>query len=56
MIQSLVLHAVAVAQAESAEPKRHLPIPPAGFAILALVAFLVLLAITWAFRSSGTKH
>jgi hypothetical protein len=56
MIQHLALHAAAVAQAETAEPERHLPIPPEAFGILALVAFLVLLAITWAFRSSGTKH
>ncbi len=38
------------------EPKRHLPIPPVGFAIIALCVFLVLLAVTFAFRSSGTKH
>jgi hypothetical protein len=38
------------------EPKRHLPIPPWGFAVLALCVFLVLLVVTFAFRSSGTKH
>jgi hypothetical protein len=42
---------------EAAEPaKRHLPIPPWAFALLALAAFVVLLVITFAFRSSGTKH
>jgi hypothetical protein len=40
----------------AAEPKRHLPIPPWGFAVLALGAFLVLLVVTFAFRSSGAKH
>jgi hypothetical protein len=56
MIQTLALHAVAAAQAETAELPRHLPMPPAAYGILALVVFLILLAITWAFRSSGTKH
>jgi hypothetical protein len=42
---------------EAAEPaKRHLPIPPWGFALLALLGFVVLLLITFAFRSTGTKH
>jgi hypothetical protein len=42
---------------EAAEPaKRHLPIPPWGFALLALAAFVVLLIIAFAFRSTGTKH
>jgi hypothetical protein len=56
MIQTLALHALAAARAETAEPKRHLPMPPEAFGILAIVVFLILLAITWAFRSSGTKH
>ena len=55
MIQSLAVHAVLAADAVE-EPKRHLPMPPEAFGILALVAFVVLLAITYAFRSSGTKH
>jgi hypothetical protein len=38
------------------EPKRHLPIPPWGFAVLALCVFVILLVVTFAFRSSGTKH
>ncbi len=38
------------------EPKRHLPIPEWGFAVIALSCFLLLLVITFAFRSSGTKH
>ncbi len=42
---------------EAAEPaKRHLPIPPWAFALLALAGFVVLLLITFAFRSTGTKH
>ena len=56
MIQTLALHVVAAAQAETAEPQRHLPMPPEAYGVLALVVFLILLAITWAFRSSGTKH
>ena len=44
-----------VAAAE--EPaKRHLPIPPWAFGLLALAAFVLLLLITFAFRSTGTKH
>ncbi len=52
MIQTLAFLA-----AEGSEPaKRHLPMPAIGFGILALVVFIVLLGITYAFRSSGTKH
>jgi hypothetical protein len=54
MIQSLAVHAVLAA--ETTEKPRHLPMPPVAFGILALVAFIVLLCITYAFRSSGTKH
>jgi hypothetical protein len=58
MIQSLAVHAVlALHTADAAEkPPRHLPMPPEAFGILALVSFIVLLIITYAFRSSGTKH
>ena len=56
MIQTLALHLVAAAQSETAEPQRHLPMPPEAYGVLALVVFLILLGITWAFRSSGTKH
>jgi hypothetical protein len=52
MIQNLAFLA-----GEAAEPaKRHLPIPPWAFALLALAGFIVLLLITFAFRSTGTKH
>jgi hypothetical protein len=40
----------------SEEAERHLPMPPVAFGILAFVAFLVLLGVTFAFRSFGTKH
>ena len=56
MIQTFALQVVTAAQAETAQPERHLPMPPEAYGVLALVAFLILLAITWAFRSSGTKH
>jgi hypothetical protein len=58
MIQSLAVPALLSLQgAEGAEkPLRHLPMPPVAFGILALAAFIVLLGITYAFRSSGTKH
>jgi hypothetical protein len=52
MSQTLVL----LATAADEPAKRHLPIPPWGFALIALACFLILLAVTFAFRSSGTKH
>jgi hypothetical protein len=42
--------------AEGAEKQRHLPIPPWGFASIALLVFFGLFAFTWAFRSVGTRH
>jgi hypothetical protein len=56
MIQSLALHAAAAPSLAAEEAKRHLPIPAWGFGLIALGAFGLLLAVTWAFRSSGTKH
>ena len=41
---------------ETAEKKTDLPIPPAGFAILALAVFGLLLLVTFAFRSVGNRH
>jgi hypothetical protein len=52
MTQNLAL----LVSAADEPAKRHLPIPPVGFAIIALCVFLVLLVVTFAFRSSGTKH
>jgi hypothetical protein len=46
----------ALLAAHAEEAKRHLPMPPVGFGILALLVFIALLGITFAFRSSGTKH
>lgn len=34
----------------------ELPVPPWAFGVGALVAFLVLLLITFAFKSVGTRH
>jgi hypothetical protein len=42
--------------AETAETTTSLPIPPAGFAILALAVFGLLLLLTFAFRSVGNRH
>jgi hypothetical protein len=56
MIQSLALHAAAAPTLAAEEAKRHLPIPAWGFGLIALGVFALLLAVTWAFRSSGTKH
>jgi disulfide bond formation protein DsbB len=56
MTQTLALHIVAAQGAAAEEAKRHLPMSAAAFALLALGTFLLLLAVTWAFRSSGTKH
>lgn len=41
---------------ETVETTRTLFMDPAWFGILALVAFAVLLAVTFAFRSIGKKH
>jgi hypothetical protein len=48
MIASLV--------AESTEKASTLPIPPAGFALLAIAFFAFLLLVTFAFRSVGNRH
>jgi hypothetical protein len=40
--------------AESGE--RHLPMSPVAFGLLMFAGFIALLVITFAFRSSGTKH
>ena len=52
MMQNLAL----LVSAATEEPKRHLPIPPWAFGLLAVAAFVVLLLVTFAFRSTGTKH
>ena len=40
----------------SEEQLRELPIPPAGYGLLALAAFGLLLVVTFAFRSVGQRH
>jgi hypothetical protein len=47
---------VATLVTETAEKTTDLPIPPAGFAILALAVFGLLLLVTFAFRSVGNRH
>ena len=41
--------------AEGAQ-KASLPIPPAGFALLAVAFFAFLLLVTFAFRSVANRH
>jgi hypothetical protein len=43
--------AAAVEEAES-----FLPVPPAAIGILTMATFILLLLITFAFRSVGTRH
>jgi len=38
------------------EPAVTLPIPPAGFGLLAIATFGLLLAVTFAFRSISNRH
>jgi hypothetical protein len=47
---------VATLVTEGAETAQTLPIPPAGFAILALAFFGLLLLVTFAFRSVANRH
>jgi predicted permease len=47
---------VATLVTETAEKTKDLPIPPAGFAILALAVFGLLLLVTFAFRSVAHRH
>ena len=50
-----ITHSLAAA-AETVEKQRHLPIPPWAFGCIALGVFFTLFAITWSFRSVGSKH
>lgn len=47
-------HAARVLAEEAAS--HDLPMPAWGFALLALAAFALLLAFTWAFRGNAQKH
>lgn len=50
------MHAALLAAEESAEAAVHLPVPPVGIGLLAFGALMALLAVTYAFRSIGTRH
>jgi hypothetical protein len=50
------VHAVLLAAEESHEAASALPIAPEGFGLIAFGALLVLLAVTYAFKSVGTRH
>lgn len=49
-------YALLATMQEGAEKERTLPMPPWLFGLLALVAFGVLLGITWSFKSIGQRH
>ena len=42
--------------AETEEAVNTLPIPPAGFGVLAFTVLMTLLFVAFAFRSVGTRH
>jgi hypothetical protein len=47
---------LATVAAAGEEHLRELPIPPVAFGLLGLAAFGLLLLVTFAFRSVGTRH
>ena len=50
------MHAVLLAAEQSAEAANHLPLPPALVGLAAFAGLMALLAVTYAFRSIGTRH
>ena len=50
-----VLAALLLAE-EAAETANHLPMSPVAFGLLAFGGLMVLLLVTFAFRSVGTRH
>jgi hypothetical protein len=40
----------------AAEQANELPLSPEMFGVVALVAFIALLGLTWTFRGSSNKH
>lgn len=46
----------AVEEAEHAHVVNELPMSPVAFGVVAMVAWIVLLGITFCFRSVGTRH
>jgi len=55
LVTAMIGYALATA-AEETEKQRHLPLPPWGYALLAMAVFFALFAVTWSFRSIGTRH
>ena len=53
MLSSALATGIHFAAEEAAHP---LPAPPWVFGVGALTTFMVLLGVTWAFRSVGNKH
>ncbi|HPB73448.1 MAG TPA: hypothetical protein PLX71_10770 [Phycicoccus sp.] len=39
-----------------AEGGHELPMPPESYGLIALVLFVLLLAVTWTFRNTSQKH
>jgi diketogulonate reductase-like aldo/keto reductase len=50
------VHAALLAAEKAAEATNEAAIPPAGVGLLAFGALVVLLAVTYAFRSVGLRH
>jgi hypothetical protein len=59
LTEGIVIRMLAVAllaATNTADQERELPMPPWAFGLLSIAVFAALLAITYAFRSVGTKH
>jgi hypothetical protein len=56
MLVAMVLVSHLVPQLNDSESNRQLPFSPVGFGVGAFVILLVLLAVTYAFRSVGKRH
>lgn len=50
------MHAALIAAEEAGEIVNQLPMPPEMFGLAAFGGLVVLLAVTFAFRSVGTRH
>ncbi|MCL3860559.1 hypothetical protein [Actinotalea sp. K2] len=54
--QEVDVHAALLAAEESAEAVQHLPMVPEAYGLVAFGGLMVLLAVTYAFRSVGARH
>jgi hypothetical protein len=53
---AMFAYALLATMQEGAETEHALPMDPWVFGVLAIVAFAVLLGITWSFKSVGQRH